>query len=92
MARQESGAYSYYSGYAPTEAPGSDPGADPVSPSESPKHLTAAATPKRARVEAPRRPSPVPVHGSSVYRPAADHSAPNGAEPPSVRRATPVGS
>jgi capsular exopolysaccharide synthesis family protein len=93
MARQESGAYSYYSGYAPTEAPGTDTGANPVSPSGSPRILTAAATPKRARVEAPRQPTPVPVNGSSVLRPTAiDHSAANGAEPASVRRATPVGS
>jgi len=92
MARQETGAYAYYSGYAPTSPPVVDREAAAVVP--APKPATASpdpSVPKRARVEIPVRPTPVPVKGPGEKVASRAGGSTNGTRPPDVRRATPVG-
>lgn len=84
MARQETGAYTYYAGYAPTESSSSQhqDSADTLIQS-------AVATPKRARHEVSTPSGSVRVPATAP-RTMPEHQV-NGAEPPRLSRATPVG-
>lgn len=87
MSRQETGAYTYYSGYAPTEAPSADD-QSPVAGGQAAPRLSMAGSPKRARLE---RPSQVAAFGVPAGEPATTGSHVNGVEPPRTHRATPIG-
>lgn len=87
MARQEGGAYTYYSGYAPMEKHLADRDDNAMSPSPQGPALSAAVSPKRARDEVPIRLKS--VAGSTAIPSADDPALPN--RPSDVRRATPVG-
>ncbi|HZA06028.1 MAG TPA: polysaccharide biosynthesis tyrosine autokinase [Propionibacteriaceae bacterium] len=86
VARQETGAYAYYSGYAPTSTP--DAYAAPADP--DPVASAEPALPKRAQMEMPTR--TVPVASSHPDEVANGFSSTmNGTASPDLRRATPVG-
>ncbi len=90
IARQETGAYTYYSGYAPRNPP--DPRhAEAQSSSEPTARPAADATaPKRARVDASPQPVPLGARGAGPNSTSSGTPGP-GADPATVRRATPVG-
>jgi len=92
MARQETQAYAYYSGYAPTSTPMPEE-AIAAPPVPTPTRASAEAVPpKRARVDLSAR--PVPIAASSGTGEKSLHGpggSTNGTRPPEMRRATPVG-
>lgn len=89
MARQETGTYAYYSGYAPTSTPVPEENAAAPSAAMPAAASHGRTTPKRARLEVPARTGSVAVSPGETLPHRAGST--NGTRPPDMRRATPVG-